>query len=74
MRVISKKKVDIKFIKQLRLDQHFSQVEVAKGIGLNSSDKYNRRENGDYNFRPEELQALSELLNVPMEKFFTKTV
>ncbi|WP_373879790.1 helix-turn-helix transcriptional regulator [Levilactobacillus brevis] len=74
MQAIAKKRVDLEFIKRLRNENHLSQADVTKAIGLSTPDKYNRRENGDYNFKAEELQALAELFHVPMEKFFTSSV
>lgn len=74
MQAIAKKRVDLEFIKNLRNENHLSQVEVAEALGLSTPDKYNRRENGDYNFKAEELQALAVLFHVQMEKFFTSSV
>ncbi|VDG25733.1 helix-turn-helix transcriptional regulator [Lactiplantibacillus mudanjiangensis] len=67
---ITKKSINIRYIKQLREKNHLSQTQVSKLIGLTSPDKYNRRENGDFNFQATELQALSQLFNVKMENFF----
>lgn len=67
---ITQKSIDIQYIKQLREENHLSQTQVSKLIGLKSPDKYNRREKGEYNFQAGELQALSQLFNVKMENFF----
>lgn len=69
-----RKYLDLKYIKQLRLENHYSQAELARLLGLKSTDKYYRREQGDYKFKPEELSILSDLFNTPMEKFFTSTL
>ncbi|MGX6407147.1 helix-turn-helix transcriptional regulator [Lactiplantibacillus plantarum] len=67
---IERKTVNLKLLRELRKRHHYTQTQVAKIIGLTSTDKYTRRENGDYNFQASELMALSELYGVKMEKFF----
>lgn len=66
-----KRKLDLDYIKKLREENHYSQAYMAEQLGLKSTDKYTRRENGQYNFQSSELPILSDLLNTPIEKFFT---
>lgn len=69
--IIKKKRINLRLIKKLREDNGLSQACLARTLGLKSPDKYTRRENGDYNFKADELQMLSEFYKVSMEKFFT---
>lgn len=68
---IKKKRINLSLIKKLREKNNWSQANLAQVLGLNSPDKYTRRENGDYKFKADELKVLSELYKIPMEKFFT---
>ncbi|MFR4967952.1 MAG: XRE family transcriptional regulator [Lactobacillus kalixensis] len=65
-----KKELNLNLIREKRLEHGFSNEEMAKSLGLASSDKYFRREHGIYKFQASELPALSKKLNIPLEKIF----
>ena len=65
-----KKEINLALIRERRLKRGFSNEDMAKSLGLASSDKYFRREHGIYKFQPSELPALSKKLGIPLEKFF----
>lgn len=65
-----KKEINLGLIKKKRLKLGYSNEEMAKSLGLASSDKYFRREHGVYKFQASELPALSKKLNIPLEKIF----
>ncbi|MFT8583765.1 helix-turn-helix transcriptional regulator [Liquorilactobacillus hordei] len=62
--------VDLKFIEELRNKKGFTYAEMAKELGLKGTDKYYRREKGEYKFQATELPILARKLNVPIEKIF----
>lgn len=66
-------KVNLSLIKKRREELKMSQNQVAEALGLRY-DKYSRRENGDYKFKAEELPALSEVLELPLEKIFITNI
>lgn len=74
MTPIKRKTIDVSYIKKLREDKHFSQSYMANQLGFKSVEKYTRRENGEYKFQSDELPILSEVLETPIEKFFTSKV
>jgi transcriptional regulator with XRE-family HTH domain len=57
-------------VKHLRESKRLSQENVAFELGLNQS-QYSRRESGNINFSPEELEQLSKLLEVSMDELFS---
>ena len=65
-----KKEINLALIRERRLKRGFSNEDMAKSLGLASSDKYFRREHGIYKFQASELPALSKKLGIPLEKFF----
>ena len=65
-----KKENNLALIRERRLKRGFSNEDMAKSLGLASSDKYFRREHGIYKFQASELPALSKKLGIPLEKFF----
>lgn len=72
--ILNKQGVNLTYIKELRGKNHLSQTQMAQLLGLNSPDKYTRRENGEYSIQTNELLIISEVFNVPMEKFFPSSV
>ena len=65
-----KKEINLALIRERRLKRGFSNEDMAKSLGLASSDKYFRRQHGIYKFQASELPALSKKLGIPLEKFF----
>ncbi|MFT8744266.1 helix-turn-helix transcriptional regulator [Lentilactobacillus hilgardii] len=70
-RIIDKRMIDTNYIKQLRIENHYSQIELSRILGFKTAEKYSRRENGIYNFKAQEIFLLAKFYGVPMEKFFT---
>lgn len=64
------KEVNLELIKQQRKNLGYTNLEMAQALGLATSEKYLRRENGEYNFKAVELPALSAKLHIPLEKIF----
>lgn len=65
-----KKEINLALIRERRLKRGYSNEDIAKSLGLASSDKYFRREHGVYKFQASELPALSKKLGIPLEKIF----
>lgn len=65
-----KREINLALIKKKRLELGYSNEDMAKSLGLASSDKYFRREHGVYKFQASELPALSKKLEIPLEKIF----
>lgn len=65
-----KKEINLALIRERRLKRGYSNDDMAKSLGLASSDKYFRREHGVYKFQASELPALSKKLGIPLEKIF----
>lgn len=63
-------KLNLEKVKELRKEKGLSQEEVAKILGLKTVYPYHRKESGRQSFTAEELMMLSNIYNVPCEKFF----
>ncbi|MBY6276798.1 MAG: transcriptional regulator [Symbiobacterium thermophilum] len=63
-------KVNLNKIKELRKEKGLSQEDVAKMLGFKTVYPYHRKEGGQQSFTAEELMTLSQIYNVPYEKFF----
>lgn len=57
-------------LKKIRLEKNFSQDYLAKKLGL-SQKAYSKIENNESKLSVENLQRISEILNVPVEQFFS---
>lgn len=68
--ILLKKKINLVLIQERRKELGYSNEEMAKSLGLASSDKYFRREHGIYKFQASELPALSKKLGISLEKIF----
>ncbi|MCT3398564.1 XRE family transcriptional regulator [Lentilactobacillus hilgardii] len=64
--------IDNNYIKQLRIENHYSQIELSRILGFKTAEKYSRRENGIYNFKAQEIFLLAKFYGVPMESFFAR--
>jgi len=62
--------LNLNFIKQRRKDLGLTQQQMAKAIGLATSEKYSRRENGKYKFQVNELPILAKKLRVPIKNLY----
>lgn len=65
--------IDLKLIKEKRLEHGFTLEDMSTKLGFNSKSKYYRRENGEYKFQSEELPKVANILGIPLEKIFVKT-
>lgn len=65
----TKKRLNLNMIKNRHEKLKLTQKQVAQFIGI-PSDKYSKRESGDYKFQAEELPNLSIILQTKMENFF----
>lgn len=63
-------KINLDFIKELREKRGITKSDMAKMMGFKTTEKYSRRENGEYNFQVDELPIMSFILKVPIKKFF----
>lgn len=66
-------KVNIEYIKKLRLINEISQQKLAEKLGI-SIQSYNAKENGKVPFTADDLIKLSKVFNTPIENFFTPGV
>lgn len=62
--------LNLQYIKNRRQSLGFSQKEMANALGLMTSEKYYRRESGQYSFKVSELPALAKKLDVPIKKLY----
>lgn len=64
--------INLELIKQQRKAKRYTMQYMADHLKLNNPSAYQRRESGEYKFQAVEIYALSNLLGIPMEKFFVK--
>lgn len=64
-------RVNLELIKEMRQNKGYSLNDMAIKMGFNNKTKYYRRETGEYKFQPEELPALANILDIPIEKIFS---
>ena len=62
--------LNLNFIKQRRKDLGLTQQQMAEAIGLATSEKYSRRENGKYKFQVNELPILAKKLRVSIKNLY----
>lgn len=67
-------KVDLDYIKKIRIKKGYSLQKMVNLMGILDKTKYYRREMGEVNFKPEELPVIAIVLEIPLEKFFKKEV
>lgn len=70
VQTIKPKKIKLEYIKELREKNKLTKSEMARLMGFKTTEKYSRRENGEYNFQADELPMLSDILSVDIKKFF----
>ncbi|MDT2597097.1 helix-turn-helix domain-containing protein [Enterococcus dongliensis] len=66
--------VNLKLIKEKRVEKGYSFSKIADLMGFNDKAKYYRREKGEYKFNPEELPAVAKILDIPISKIFVLKV
>ncbi|EMF0109707.1 helix-turn-helix domain-containing protein [Enterococcus hirae] len=66
--------VNLKLIKEKREEKGYSLDKMAKLMGFKDKAKYYRREAGEYNFKPEEIPCVANLLGIPLSKIFIPKV
>ncbi|WP_054753613.1 helix-turn-helix domain-containing protein [Piscibacillus salipiscarius] len=63
-------KINLHLIKEKRKSLGFTINQMSEFLGLSDSSQYWKREKGHYNFKVDELSALSEKLNIPFNDLF----
>ena len=63
-------KINLDLIKKKRLEKGYSIDDMANLLGLTNGSMYWKRENGDYNFKAEEVMKLSVILTIPVNDLF----
>lgn len=66
--------LNLRLIKEKRLERHLTLEEMAHSLGLSSKSDYFKRETGDTKFKSTELPILSKKLNIPFDNFFNSNV
>lgn len=66
------KRLNLKFIRERRIELELSQQHLANGLGFKNASTYLKYESGEYAFKADMLPTLAKLLEVDMKKFFTK--
>lgn len=69
-----KYQVNIKLIKQRRIEEGLTLKQMADALGIESKANYYKRENGDTKFKSSELPIISDVLNIDYKKIFIKTL
>ncbi|MDR7924947.1 helix-turn-helix transcriptional regulator [Latilactobacillus sakei] len=64
-------KLNLNSIRKLREKNGLTKSDMAKRLGFKTTEKYSRRENGEYNFQVDELPIMAAIFKVSMEKFFS---
>lgn len=67
-------KLNLNSIRKLREKNGLTKSDMAKRLGFKTTEKYSRRENGEYNFQVDELPIMAAIFKVSMEKFFSQFV
>lgn len=62
--------VNLQLIKKLREKKGMSQAEMAQALRLKTSEKYTRRENGEYRFQASEIPVIATVLGVRIESLY----
>ena len=63
--------INLQAIETRRKALNLSLPEMAKVLGLKSSEQYYRRETGEYQFQAKELPVLASKLGMNLNDFFT---
>ncbi|WP_367600457.1 helix-turn-helix domain-containing protein [Limosilactobacillus fermentum] len=66
--------INIKLIKQKRLEHKYTLQEMSEMLGLANRSLYLKRENGYQKFKANELPLLSKKLGIPLNDFFFQTL
>ncbi|MCG4280878.1 helix-turn-helix domain-containing protein [Lacticaseibacillus saniviri] len=66
--------VDLNRIRLTRERLGITKTEMASLLGLSGTEKYTRRETGEYNFKATEIPVLSAKLKLPMEKILVSSL
>lgn len=69
-----KYRINTDLIKQHRLERGLTLQQMADALGIDSKANYYKRENGDTNFKSEELPIISKTLGIKFEKIFVKSL
>lgn len=66
--------VDLEKIRSSREKMGVTKTEMAQALHLSGTDKYTRRESGEYKFKATEIPVLSQVLHIPMEKILVSSL
>lgn len=66
--------INLRLIKEKRLEKKYTLQDMATYLGLKSKSDYFKRENGDTRFKSIELPLLAAKFDVPIESFFKHNV
>lgn len=66
--------INLQLIQDTRESKGVSLTHMARVLGLQSTDKYSRREKGEYRFRATEIPAVARELDIPIEKIFVSSL
>jgi len=68
------REVDLDKIRKMRKKHKMSQKDMAAVIGSKSVYPYHRKEIGVQSFTAEEIYAIANFFNKPIEYFFTNSI
>ena len=57
---------------KLRKERGYTQQQMAEIIGCKNNSTYNRKEQGHVQFKINEMEAITDLLKLPMDDIFLK--
>ncbi|VDG33334.1 hypothetical protein [Lactobacillus plantarum subsp. plantarum] [Lactiplantibacillus mudanjiangensis] len=68
--------INLKLVKSRRIQKGLTQKQMADLLGLEGRSSYNKRENGEINFKSTEIPIISEALGIEIDfkNFFSKTL
>lgn len=66
--------VNLKLIKEKRLEKGYTYEKTANLLGLESRSMYFKREAGETSFKNNELPVLADILGIDLKKIFTHNV
>lgn len=66
--------VNLQLIKNARTAHKITVQEMAHALGLKNKSDYSKRENGDTKFKSTEIPMLSNVLGLPIDRFFNQKV
>ncbi|GJI52132.1 helix-turn-helix transcriptional regulator [Lactiplantibacillus plantarum] len=59
--------INLELVKKSRLKQGLTQQQMADMLGIESKSNYSKRENGDTNFKSNEVPELAKILGLKID-------